>query len=155
MSANWYTKVTRDLAELPDCIQYYEQQLEDARKTDLSLRGKPLEAISAHMPSIVELRFGQLQEIEAILEFLNIQLRKTRSAKFRTYFEKYQRQLSAREAEKYVDGDEEVVDLALLINEFALLRNKWLGLLKAIDAKQFQVNNVIKLRVAGLDDATL
>ena len=42
-----------------------------------------------------------------------------------------------------------------MINEFALLRNKFLGLLKAIDAKQFQINNIVKLRVAGLDDAEL
>ena len=41
------------------------------------------------------------------------------------------------------------------INEFALVRNKYLGLLKAIDAKQFQINNIVKLRVAGLDDAEL
>ena len=48
-----------------------------------------------------------------------------------------------------------MVDMANLVNEFALLRNKFLGLLKAIDAKQFQINNIVKLRVAGLDDAEL
>ena len=45
--------------------------------------------------------------------------------------------------------------MSQLINEFALVRNKYLGLLKAIDAKQFQINNIVKLRVAGLDDAEL
>jgi hypothetical protein len=47
------------------------------------------------------------------------------------------------------------VDTSNLVNEFALLRNKFLGLLKAIDSKQFQINNIVKLRVAGLDDAEL
>ena len=45
--------------------------------------------------------------------------------------------------------------MSKVTNEFALLRNKYLGLLKAIDAKQFQINNIVKLRVAGLDDAEL
>ena len=45
--------------------------------------------------------------------------------------------------------------MANVVNEFALLRNKYLGLMKAIDAKQFQINNIVKLRVAGLDDAEL
>jgi hypothetical protein len=42
-----------------------------------------------------------------------------------------------------------------IINEFALLRNKWLGITKALDQKQWQITNVVKLRVAGMEDATL
>ena len=63
--------------------------------------------------------------------------------------------MTSRDAEKYIDGEDEVVTMSQLINEFALVRNKYLGLLKAIDAKQFQINNIVKLRVAGLDDAEL
>jgi hypothetical protein len=43
----------------------------------------------------------------------------------------------------------------MLINEFALMRNKWLGVLKSLDSKGFSINNIIKLRVAGMDDASL
>ena len=63
--------------------------------------------------------------------------------------------MTSRDAEKYIDGEDEVVTMSQLINEFVLVRNKYLGLLKAIDAKQFQINNIVKLRVAGLDDAEL
>jgi hypothetical protein len=45
--------------------------------------------------------------------------------------------------------------MAILINEFALLRNKWIGLHKALEAKNFQLNNIVKLRAAGIDDATI
>ena len=48
-----------------------------------------------------------------------------------------------------------MVDFNHLINEFALLRNKFHGLAKALDAKQFQINNIVKLRVAGLEDVGL
>ena len=53
------------------------------------------------------------------------------------------------------DGDQDVVDQQHLINEFALLRNKFIGLTKALDAKQFQINNIVKLRAAGLEDVSL
>jgi len=36
-----------------------------------------------------------------------------------------------------------------------MVRNKYLGLMKAIDSKQFQINNIVKLRVAGMEDTTL
>ena len=95
------------------------------------------------------------QEIEAILNYLNIELRRLRSSFFKKYLENYQRALSSRDVEKYVDGEADVVDYEKIINEFALLRNKWLGLLKGLDQKQWQITNVVKLRVAGMEDASL
>ena len=46
-----------------------------------------------------------------------------------------QRALSSRDVDRYVDGEADVVDYEKIINEFALLRNKWLGVLKALDPK--------------------
>ena len=149
----WFKRVQDSLAVLPECITYFDAELPQARY-DCALKGN-VEKLSREIPQIVEHRFNQLQEIEAILENLNIQLRKIRSKKYRQFLEHYQRALTSRDAEKYIDGEEEVVTMQLLINEFALIRNKFQGVIKALDAKQFQINNVIKLRVAGLDDVTL
>jgi len=153
--AGWYNKVSSDLSHLPDCIDHFDSELEYARKTDLNLKGKPIERLSAEMPGIVEQRYNQLQEIEAILEHMNAELRKIRSKWFRKYLENYNRALTARDAEKYIDGESEVVDMAMLVNEFALLRNRWIGLHKALETKNFQINNIVKLRCAGMDDATI
>ena len=104
------------------------------------------------MPGVTEHRFNQLQEIEAVLEYLNIELRRTRAKAFRKYLENYQRALSSKDCEKYVDGEADVVDLEKIINEFALLRNQWLGVIKALDLKQWQLSNIVKLRTAGMED---
>jgi hypothetical protein len=151
--SNWFGKVKSDLSHLPDCIAYFENELFEARR-ELKMEGS-LERASREMPGIVEYRFNQLQEIEAILEHLNIKMRELRSLKFRQYTEHYNRTLSSRDAEKYADGDPDVVTMDYLVNEFALIRNKFVGLSKAIDSKQFQINNVTKLRVAGMEDADL
>ena len=45
--------------------------------------------------------------------------------------------------------------LEKIINEFAMLRNQWLGIIKGLDIKQWQLSNIIKLRAAGLEDITL
>jgi len=150
---NWYSKCSNDLSNLPHAMNYFENELIDARK-EVKIHGN-IEKASAAMPGIVELRYAQLQEIEAILEYLNIELRKLRSQFFRKYLENYQRALSSRDVEKYVDGEEDVCEYEKIINEFALLRNKWLGVIKGLDIKQWQLSNVIKLRVAGMEDASL
>ena len=150
---NWYSRVTQDIINIPDAIVWFENELEEARK-ECKLFGN-LEKAAANLPGVVEERFGQLQEMEAILEYLNIELRKMRSKFFRQYLENYQRALSSRDVEKYVDGEADVVDMEKIINEFALLRNKWLGVMKGLDQKQWQITNITKLRVAGMEDASL
>jgi hypothetical protein len=150
---NWYDRVSRDISNIPDAVAYYEAELQ-AAKPDCRIAGN-LEKAAANMPGIVENRFNQLQEIEAILEYLNIELRRLRSQHFRKYLESYQRALSSRDCEKFVEGEADVVDFEKIINDFALLRNKWLGVIKSLDVKQWQVSNIVKLRTAGLEDATL
>jgi len=149
----YYSEVSRDISKIPEAIQYFEDELIEAR-LDVKLKGN-VERAAANMPGIVEQRFNQLQEIEAILNYLNIELRRMRSSFFKKYLENYQRALSSRDVEKYVDGEADVVDYEKIINEFALLRNKWLGLLKGLDQKQWQITNVVKLRVAGMEDASV
>lgn len=149
----WYSEVSRDISKIPNAVQFFEDELVNAR-VEVKLKGN-VERAAAEMPGIVEHRFNQLQEIEAILNYLNIELRRLRSMYFKKYLENYQRALSSRDVEKYVDGEADVVDYEKIINEFALLRNKWLGLLKGLDQKQWQITNVVKLRVAGMEDASI
>jgi len=141
------------MGEIVNAISYFEQQLAEA-KFECSMKGN-LEKQSRDMPGIVEHRFNQLQEVEAILEHLNTEMRKLRSQKFRKFLEAYNKALSSRDAERYVDGEQEVVDMQYLINDFSLVRNKFIGLIKALEAKQFQINNIVKLRAAGLEDISL
>ena len=150
---NWYDRVSKDISQIPDAIAYFQQELLLA-KQDCHVSGL-IERVSSTMPAVVETRFSQLQEIEAILEYLNIELRRLRSQHFRRYLENYQRSLSSRDCDKFVDGEADVVDFEKIINEFALLRNKWLGIIKGLDTKAFQINNIVRLRVAGLEDASL
>ena len=150
---NWYTRVTNDLSAIPDFISHYESEIINAKR-DVSVYGN-IEKNIASLPGITEQRFNQLQEIEAVLNYLNIQLRKIRRKHFQKYLEAYNRALTSRDAEKYVDGEDEVIDYETLINEVALLRNRWLGILKGLDSKNFMLGHITRLRTAGMEDATI
>ena len=133
MITNWYTKVSKDISLIPECIKHFEAEFQQAKK-ECSIWGN-LEKASASMPGVVEHRLNQLQELEAILEYLNIEYRRLRSKTFKKFLENYNKKLSSRDADKYVDGDADVVDLAKIINEFALIRNGYLGITKGLDQK--------------------
>ena len=149
----WYSRITADLGAIPDFIAHYEREL-DTAKSEVKLGGL-VEKNIRDLPGVTEHRFNQLQEIEAVLNFLNIQLRKIRRRHFQKYLENYARALTSRDAEKYVDGEDEVIDFETIINEVALVRNKWLGLLKGIESKNFMLGHLSRLRTAGMEDVTL
>lgn len=149
----WCSRVVANLAAIPDFIQYYEQEL-DAAKREVTVYGN-IEKSLANLPGLTEHRFNQLQEIEAVLNYLNIQLRKIRRKHFQKYLEGYNRALTSRDAEKYVDGEDEVIDFETIINEVALIRNKWLGVMKGLESKNFMLGHITRLRTAGMEDSTI
>jgi uncharacterized protein YfdQ (DUF2303 family) len=149
----WYNRVVQNIANIPDFISYYERELDTAR-TECQIRGSVEKSIS-QLPGITEHRFNQLQEIEAVLNFLNIQLRKIRRKWFVKYLENYNRALSSRDAEKYVDGEDEVVDYEAIINEVALLRNKYLGVMKGLESRQWMQGHLVRLKTAGMEDYSI
>jgi len=151
--SNWLARVSADISVLPDLVDYYNNELLSA-KNDVKIYGN-LEKNISSLPGVTEHRFNQLQEVEAVLNHLNIQLRKIRRKHFQKYLEAYNRALTSRDAEKYAEGEQEVIDYETLINEVALLRNKWLGVMKGLDAKQWQMGHIVRLRTAGMEDISL
>ena len=149
----WYNRVTNDMAELASAMAHFNSEL-DGSKDESKIRGS-IEKNAQELSGIMGYRFGQLQEIEAILKFLNIRYDKMRSDHYRKYNERYNRELSDRSIEKYSDGEQDIVDMSVLINEVALMRNRYLALIKGLEQKSFSISNIIRLRVVGMEDAHL
>jgi len=151
--SNWYTRVSQNLNVLPDFISHYENELISA-KQEVKVYGNVEKNIAA-IPGVTEHRFNQLQEIEAVLNYLNIKLRQIRRKHFQKYLEAYNRALSSRDAEKYTEGEDEVIDMEVLINEIAYLRNRFLGIIKALESKNFMLGHIVRLRAAGMEDISI
>lgn len=148
-----YAQVVANMALLPNFIVYFEKELEDARG-EVIVNGS-VEKQLRDLPGITEHRFNQLQEIEALLNYLNIRIRKTRHKHYKDFLEHYQRALSSKDAQVYADAEDDVINEDVLINEVALLRNKFLGIMKALESKNFQLGHIARLRTAGLEDISV
>ncbi len=147
----WYNRVQDDIAELPSAIDHFNKELESAQG-EARIVGN-IEKNAQELSGIMSYRFGQLQEIEAILKFLSIKYDKMRSDFYRKYNERYNRELSDRSIEKYIDGEDDIVGMSTLINEVALVRNRYLALIKGLEQKSFSISNIIRLRVVGMEDS--
>jgi len=156
--ARWYAKVAADPVNfhkaLGDALEYYYNEYEDARKDLTPDRGTRIDDTSLRLPGLIEYRYGQWHELEAILKFLEIQYDRVKGEKKRHFYEHYNRQLSERLADQYADIEPEVVLLREFIQQVALVRNMFLGIYKGLEVLHFQVGHIIQLRKAGIDDAT-
>ena len=153
--SKWYNRISADSGSynaeaLLGAVEWFENELAVAR-LETKLSGS-IEKASARLPGITTERFGQLQEVEGILKFLQIRMDKEKGAAFKKYLEGYNRALSSRDAEKYADADDKVIELALLVNHIALIRNQYLAVMKGLDAKNWQISNLTRLKAAGFED---
>lgn len=152
----YYSKLVNDPANLSpivDAYEYYMDQYEEGTKEANALmkRGQSLETASIKISGIVGYRYGQLQECEQILSFLENRETRLIGQKRRLYREHYNRELTDSMVEKYSTTDSEVLDLVEIRNMFALVRNKFLGLSKHLEYLHYQISNLTKLRQAGID----
>ena len=151
----WYRIIVlnENIDKISDCMDYFENELVEARK-ECKIKGS-LEQAAARLPGIFEHRYSQLQEVESILEYLNIELRRIRSKHFRIYKETYNTELADRIIDKYVDGEDEIVTWSKILNSIALIRNQYISITKSLDQKNWLIGHIVRLRTAGIEDAVI
>ena len=153
----FYYKITTEengLSVIVDAIEFYEKEIQDA-KTTLNLKNKNLKDVSRDLGSWTEYYYGQFQDLEMIIKWLELQLERARSNHYRNYTNLKNRAYTDRQIEKLIDGEQDVYDFNLLVNQVALTRNKLSGIMKALEAMNYQLSNITKLITAGMEDARL
>lgn len=155
--SSWHSKIVLEpdnLDHILDACTYFDDQYEIGRN-ELVLKGNRIEDISMRLPGLIGWRFAQLQELEAIISLLEIREGRLKTEKRKHFSEHYNRTLTENTAKNYAENDPMVCAFAELRNQVAFVRNKYLALTKQYETLHFQLGYIVKLRVAGIEDATL
>lgn len=148
-----FNDLVRDRATLPGFLSHFEKEAGLAQD-ELVMKGQ-IEKLSSKLPVIMEVRFRQLQYLNAAMQLFENFLSERRSYWFKKFKENYPRDLSSSDVVKYVDGEKDITDLLSILLEIGSLRAEFEAINKALNSKSYQINNITNLRVAGLDDATI
>lgn len=151
---NWYQTIKEDATKVQEALDYYNEEYVKAR-AELKDTGKHLQQVQLELPSLFETRYAQLQELEAIIEFFDIKVKALRSSLYQKLLNSSQRALTSSDVKQYIDGDKNIMDLQIIINDIALVRNKFISVTKALDVKNWQLSNVTKSLCAGINDVIL
>lgn len=149
MNNEYFQAIKKDESTLPKVLDYFNNEYEDARK-EVDIKGSLTECVSK-ISSRYEYRVSQLQEIEAILKHFEIKLSQRKSSLYQKFLENYNRSLSSTDIKIYIEGQPEIVAIQQIINEIALIRNKYLGLTKGFETANYQLSNLSRLYASGVD----
>lgn len=150
---DYFKVIKKDETKLQEVLDYFSDEYEQARN-EIKIQGN-LNKCIAELPSLFEIRFSQLQELEAILAYFTNKLNGLKGSVYCQLQEHSKRQLTSTDIKQYVDCDAKVLAMQTIINEIALVRNKFLSLTKGFETKNWQLSNLAKLQCAGLDNVQI
>ena len=154
----WYSKVTTapdgDFVPLVEALAWYDAEYQRGLE-DLKIEGKVIHNLSARIGGLMAYYYGVQQEIDGIHQWLEVIFTRTLHKRRVYYTQGYNLKLTDTQARQYAEADDEVLDIRLLINEVALRNRLFQGVTKGLEFIHFQISNMTKLRVAGIEDATI
>lgn len=149
----WHRVVEQDETKIIDCVSYFTNELEEASK-EVKIYGSITKQLQ-NLPGIYEARYSQYRQVESVVEVLEVKLKAVKTTLFTKYSTNMKRMISSTDAWKYVEGDPQYIASALLLAEVVHVRDRYLGVIKSLEQKSWSLNMIAKLRVAGIEDATI
>jgi hypothetical protein len=111
--------------------------------------------VAAEIPDMTMKVHDRWSELNCIYDLLDVRKQAVLGERRRYYGEKYAKELSGVQVERYAESDQKVLDICEVMIDIDLLRRRWEGLSKAVEKLHQQVRIIADLRKAGLDDYTI
>ncbi len=150
---NWFQIIRKDETKLNEALEFYLKEYEEAKKeVNVKSYVKMSDAIAA-ISSNFEHRLDQYSDLESIYQFYDNKYKKLRGALTQKIISNSPKAINSTDMKAFIDANEvvsEYVDTLLLIDS---VRKKYEGLSKAFDVLNWQMSNLVKLQIAGLDGA--
>jgi hypothetical protein len=139
---------------LPKIMQRYETALNDVKK-NLAIKGKKLEHANSEQPGWQSYYDERRIELHTLVKYFEAQVNRIRGKLFRDYTETYSRELTDRGKDKYIDKESSYLNIYEVYLEVKELHDQYARVVDAFRSRGFALNNITKIRVAALEDATI
>lgn len=149
-------RIVGNLNKLPEVLEEYEAALdEDAVSKNLTIKGKVLETANAEQAGWLMYYGARRAELGSLLKWLDGKLAALRGKHYKAYTEHYQRELSDRQKEKYIDFEPDVLVQLELYATVEELYERYKAVEKAFEARGFALKNITELRIRSLHDSVI
>lgn len=137
--------------------QRLERLLSEANEAAVffDLDGKKLEVLNRDHPQKLMCYGLLLQESKAIEEFLKTKLEMIESIIYREIIENSMKALTATDIKMWIRGDVRYVEYNQLLVDSVYVKNVLQSIMDALQTMGWSLSNIVKLRIASLEDTVL
>jgi hypothetical protein len=119
------------------------------------LSGRGLEEVCKRHAQDLMTYDQALQECKTVEDIVRMKLEEKEGHLYKKYNENHQRALGQRDIGQYIKGDPEYVEIYEIILEIVHVRRKLESIVEALKSMGWSISNIVKLRIAQLEYATL
>ena len=142
------------IARIPSRIADYETLI-DAAESVFELKGRNLEdACKKHAQNLMFYDV-MLQECKTIEDTIKVKVDELEGRIYKRYNEQHQIKLGTNDIRQYVRGDPEYVTAVQILIEVVHTKRRLEAIVEALKSMGWSLNNIVKLRIAQLEDVNL
>lgn len=144
-------EISGDLTRVLTYVDTYRNVLEEL---DLffNLDGKKIEFICKELPKITVKAKTYYAKCKSFTDFLELKRDEIEGSLWKKYIEGSRRTLDKKEIQMFIKQEPEYVTISELLLELEYLRRGFENVMSGLDILHWQLNNIVKLRVASLQE---
>ncbi len=144
----------KDIGNLTDILIKFDREI-DLAPERLALAGKTIAHANKEQATWIVYYDSLRAEIQSVVKYLSMMVNKTRGQLTRRYTENYSRDLGDRLKDKYIDHDQEYLNVYELLLEAEEVLDKYKAIVDAFKARGFALRNIVEARVHQIEDNLL
>lgn len=151
----WYRIIQDDLSAIPDALNWYIQELDSAHKI-IDISGTLMSA-NQNQPGFIAYYDAMHTDLDSILELVQQKYKILRANALRSIADNPPTnvKLSVSDIKLLAECDPEVVTFEQIVNEVKYVYRQYSSLLKALEQRGYTLNNITKIRIAGLEEVLI
>ena len=148
------TKRELNLNKIPNRIELYEQLI-DAAEPCFQLDGKSLEVACKNHAKDLMFYDQMLQECKTIEETIRGKIEEVEATLYKKINDSSQKALGTREIQLYVKSEPQYIDAMHILFEVVHTKRRLESIVEALKSLGWSLNNIVKLRIAQLENTIL
>lgn len=140
--------------DLASTLAPYDEEIEKVPER-LQVRGKVLGVALQEQADWLYFYSVRLAELQKLTKYAESRVEATRGRLFRGYTEKYTRELSDRQKDKYIDNEDAYLQMHQIYLEVKELHEKYSAAVDAFVARGYALKNLIDARINSMELMTI
>ena len=148
----WFRIIQNDLSSLPEALDWYLEELNGGQEA-ISINGNLMSQNQIH-PGLIAYYDAMHTDLDMILELVERNYRITRGTILKQWAEDppTSKKLSTTEQKEIVETEPDVMEAFELVQEVKYVYSHYSSLLKALEQRGYTLNNIVKLRLANMEE---